>query len=56
MKIKNLLRVTVIIGLCASLSSCEPPEIYGSVGFSSFGGGYHGSGIGTSVRIGGRIY
>ncbi len=55
MNIRNLLRVAVVVGLCASLSSCEPPEVYGSIGFSSFDGGYYGGGLGTSVRIGGRI-
>ncbi len=55
MTFRKIFRIAAIVGLCATLSSCEPPEIYGSIGFSSFGGGYPG-GIGTSVRIGGRIY
>jgi hypothetical protein len=40
------------------LASCEPPAVYGSVGYSSYsGGGYHGGGgYGTSIRVGGRIY
>jgi hypothetical protein len=33
------------------IASCDDPQIYGSVGYSSWGGG----GIGTSVSIGGRI-
>lgn len=53
---KKVLRLVMIGALCASLSSCEPPQIYGSVGYSSYSGGYGSSGIGTSVRIGGRIY
>ena len=42
--------------LCVALASCEPPQVYGSVGYSSFSGGYGSPGFGTSVRIGGRIY
>ena len=45
----------MIVGLCATLSSCEPPQVYGSVGYSSFSGGY-GGGLGTGISIGGRIY
>jgi hypothetical protein len=56
MKIGRLFRTAVIVGLCACLASCEPPQVYGSVGYSSFGGGYGYGGMGTSVRIGGRIY
>ena len=50
---------TALIGLlCLSLSGCEDPQIYGSIGFSSYsGGGYYGrGGMGTSIGIGGRIY
>ena len=56
MKIRNILKVMTILGLCVSLSSCEPPQVYGSVGYSNFSGGYgYGGGMGTSVSIGGRI-
>ena len=54
MKGLKLLKLTTVLALCLGLSSCEEPRVYGSVGFSSFSGGYHG-GIGTSVTIGGRI-
>lgn len=55
--IKRLIRMTLVLALCGALSSCEPPQVYGSVGYSSYsGGGYHGGGYGTSVRVGGRIY
>ncbi len=53
MRIRKILRLAAILGLCVSLSSCEPPAVYGSIGYSSFGGGY--GGFGTSVTIGGRI-
>ena len=52
---KKILRLVVLGAACISLSSCEPPQIYGSVGYSSYSGGYSG-GFGTSVSIGGRIY
>jgi len=54
----RLTRVLLLISLCSMLASCEPPAVYGSVGYSSYsGGGYHGgSGYGTSIRVGGRIY
>ncbi|MGE0624099.1 MAG: hypothetical protein AB7I04_05100 [Pseudomonadales bacterium] len=51
-------RIVCFALLCLSLGGCEQPQVYGSVGFSSYsGGGYHGGGgMGTSIRIGGRIY
>ncbi|MDJ0940158.1 MAG: hypothetical protein QNJ00_10370 [Woeseiaceae bacterium] len=59
MNIRNLVyrlsRVATILMLAATLASCEQPQVYGSVGYSNFSGGY-GGGFGTSVRIGGRIY
>ena len=51
----RLARVILLALLCASLASYDPPQVYGSVGYSSYGGGY-GGGYGTSVRVGGRIY
>jgi hypothetical protein len=56
--IKRLTRIVLVITFCVSLSSCDDTQIYGSIGFSSYGGGgYYGGGprIGTSVTIGGRI-
>ncbi len=54
----RLIRTFLLVALCAGLTSCEPPQVYGSVGYSSYsGGGYHGgSRYGTSVVVGGRIY
>jgi len=51
-------RAALLAALCALLASCDPPAIYGSVGYSSYsGGGYYGGpGFGTSISIGGRIY
>ena len=52
--------LSLLLAVCSLLASCEPPAVYGSVGYSSYnGGGYYGGGrggIGTSVSIGGRIY
>ena len=61
MRITRILRVaglSLLLAVCSLLASCEPPAVYGSVGYSSYsGGGYYGrGGVGTSVRIGGRIY
>jgi hypothetical protein len=54
---RRFIRVLLVLLGAASLASCEPPRVYGSVGYSSFGGGgyYGGGGFGTSVRVGGRI-
>ena len=53
----RLAKVILLALLCASLASCDPPQVYGSVGYSSYGGGYGGGGrYGGSVRVGGRIY
>jgi hypothetical protein len=57
--ISRLTKLVLLGVLCASLTFCEPPQVYGSVGYSSYGGGgYYGGhgGYGSSVRIGGRIY
>ena len=57
-RIAQFLRTALLVTVCSLLASCEPPQVYGSVGYSSYsGGGYHGGGgMGTSVRVGGRIY
>lgn len=56
--IKRLAGFAILAAICSVLASCEQPQVYGSVGYSSYsGGGYHrGGGYGTSVRVGGRIY
>lgn len=59
---KTFSRISRLIGLlilCSGLSACDDPQVYGSVGFSSYGGGgYYGGGprMGTSISIGGRIH
>ena len=50
----RLIGTTLLLTLCGLLSSCEPPQVYGSVGYSSYGGGY--GGLNTSIMMGGRIY
>ena len=53
---RRLPRILLVLLGAAALASCEPPRVYGSVGYSSFsGGGYHGGGFGTSITVGGRI-
>ena len=49
-------RIVLLAALCCLFASCDDPQIYGSVGFSSYSGsGWGGGGVGTSVSIGGRI-
>ena len=54
---RRTLRIFLLGALCLGLSGCEDPQVYGSVGFSSYsGGGYYGrGGVGTSISVGGRI-
>ena len=60
----RFLRITALSCLLISLSGCEDPQVYGSIGVSSYGGGYGGGGyygrggpgMHSSVSIGGRIY
>ena len=56
--IKRLAGFAILAAICCVLASCEQPQVYGSVGYSSYSGGgyYGGGGYGTSVRVGGRIY
>jgi hypothetical protein len=54
----RIIRIVALLIASLGLASCEDPQVYGSVGFSSYGGGgYYGGGprIGTSISIGGRI-
>ena len=55
--LRKTFRVLLLTMLCLGLSGCDDPQIYGSVGFSSYSGGgyYGGGGMGTSISIGGRI-
>lgn len=55
--IKTYIRFVLVSSLCLGLAGCEDPQVYGSVGFSSYSGGgyYGGGGVGTSISIGGRI-
>jgi hypothetical protein len=48
-------RPLLVVALCFGLASCEPPQVYGSVGYSSYSGSYYGGGMGGSIRVGGRI-
>ena len=61
--IKRILQVGFIGGAVLSLSGCDDPQVYGSVGvssgYSSYGhyGGRYNSGprMHGSIRVGGRI-
>lgn len=56
-KLKLAARLSLLFVLCAGLSGCDDPQVYGSVGISSGWGGYHGGGprVHTSISLGGRI-
>jgi len=56
---RRFLGAMLAIAMAGFLTSCEPPQVYGSVGYSTYsGGGYYGGGprYGTSISVGGRIY
>jgi hypothetical protein len=57
-KFRRAAGLSLLLALCSLLASCEPPAVYGSIGYSSYSGGgyYGGGGMGTSIRVGGRIY
>jgi len=46
-------RIPAIIATCLLMGGCDDVRVYGSVGYSSYGG--YG-GMGTRVGVGGRIY
>ncbi len=65
----QVIRLLVLLIVCAGLTSCDDVAVYGSVSMSSYGGGgYYGPGYGPgyrpgypstyggSVTMGGRIY
>ncbi len=55
--IKKFSELIVLIVICCSLNACDDPQVYGSIGVSSYSGGgyYGGTRVGTSITIGGRI-
>ncbi|GAB3285214.1 hypothetical protein GCM10027297_27120 [Parahaliea aestuarii] len=52
-------RLAALSVLVLGLSACSDPHVYGSIGistgYSSWGHGGWGGGIGTSISVGGRI-
>lgn len=54
--LKQCLRAVLLVGIAMSVSSCDP-QVYGSVGVSSWGGGGYNSGprLGGSISIGGCL-
>jgi len=64
--IMTALKVLLVASVVSVLSGCDDPQVYGSVGvssgYSSYGGynrgryGYGGTGVRTSISVGGRIY
>jgi hypothetical protein len=51
--ISKFTKVSVVIVTCLLMGGCDDVRVYGSVGFSSYGG-YGGPS--TRVGVGGRIY
>ncbi len=51
----RFVKLATMLIICSSLAACDDVKVYGSVGYSNYNG-YHGSGRGSSVRVGGRIY
>jgi hypothetical protein len=52
----RLVKVLLLVTLAVSLSGCEQPQVYGSIGYSSYGGSRGGGGMGGSISVGGRIF
>jgi len=50
--VKRLLKLILVAAVCTQLSACDDPQVYGSVGVSSWGGS---SGLSGGISIGGRI-
>ena len=50
--VNMVIRILAISLVAVSISSCQP-NVYASVGTSSFGG--HRGGLNTSISVGGRI-
>lgn len=58
-RLRKLVQLVMAVSLCAMVSGCDDPQVYGSIGVSSYGGGgYYGGGprMGGSISIGGRIH
>jgi hypothetical protein len=52
--LKKLATTCLLLAMALTLTSCEP-NVYASVGYSSWGGGYNSGGLGGSISVGGRI-
>jgi len=55
-KILKITRLLLLMVLAMSVSGCEQPQVYGSIGYSSYGGYRGGGGMGGSISVGGRIF
>jgi hypothetical protein len=52
----KLSKLLLLMVMCSLLTACEAPNVYGSVGISSFGGYGGGARMNSSISIGGRIF
>jgi hypothetical protein len=54
--LKKIRLIGLAVVLATALTGCEP-NVYGSIGVSSSSwGGHHGSRVGGSISVGGRIF
>jgi len=51
----KLSKVLLLAVMCSLLTACDAPNVYGSVGISSFGGYGGSSRMHGGISIGGRI-
>lgn len=52
---KQLARLLLLVFLAGSLVSCNGPQVYGSIGVSSYGKMGSSGRVSGSISIGGRI-
>ena len=50
--LNKVFRIGILVLMAISLTSCDP-NVYASVGYSSWGG--YGGGLGGSISVGGKI-
>ena len=55
LRIKRLAQALLILTVCSTLSACNKPQVYGSIGVSSYGKMGSSGRVSGSISIGGRI-
>jgi hypothetical protein len=56
--VRKFPRALIVLALALVTNACSEPQIYGSIGISSYSGYGYGGGprMGGSISMGGRIY